>query len=356
MRFIKIENCKAEMKVSRSIYGAYGVLMLNAGNTLRPRHVYALQKLGYPGIYIDDEVSAGIDLDEAVDDKMRKEAVGIVKEMFDKAPAAKSAKSDQMYSAAFAMVEDVVDCIFDRDGTVLNVPLMKSFDDYTYQHSVNVGILSVALGRAMNFKKSKVLDLGKAAFFHDMGKMFIPKAILNKTDKLTLEEFKIMKKHCALGLDFAKEALKQPSDICRAVLHHHEKFDGTGYPLGLSGKDIPMFSQIISISDVYDALVSSRAYKKAFSPAEGYEYIMANAGIHFDPDIVEVFTKTVAPFPVGTTVKLSNGLQAVIMRNNPSFMMRPLIRVFDIDKPGYYEYINLANDPKALNITIIDTV
>ena len=354
MRFVRMKDCKAGMTVARPIYGEYGVLLLSEGHSLSNRHIYALEQHGYPGLYILDEHSEGLELEEVVvSDLMRQSAINVVKEMFDKGANVLYVKNQEMYKAVSDVVYDIVDHIFETSPAVLNVPLMKSFDEYTYQHSVDVGILSIMLGKKMKMTRTEVLSLGKAAFFHDIGKMFVPKAILNKKGKLTREEFDVMKKHPALGYDFTKEILHQPSVINRAVLHHHERYDGAGYPYNLKGKNIPLFSQIISVSDVFDAMGSSRVYKKAQLTTEGYEYIMASAGRQFDPDVVELFTKTIAPFPAGLTVKLSNGLHAVVVRNNPSFMMRPLVRAFDPDDPGYYEYINLSDDMGALDVTIV---
>ena len=354
MRFVRMKDCKAGMTLARDIYGEYGVLLLAEGRPLSNRHIYALDQHGYPGLYIIDEHSIGLDLEEVVvDDVMRQSAINVVKEMFDKGANVVYVKNQEMYKAVSDVVYDIVDHIFETNPAVLNVPLMKSFDEYTYQHSVDVGILAIMLGKKMKMTRTEVLNLGKAAFFHDIGKMFIPKAILNKKGKLTRSEFEVMKKHPALGYDFTKEVLEQPSIINRAVLHHHERYDGGGYPHGLKGKEIPLLSQIISVSDVFDAMGSSRVYKKAQLATEGYEYIMASAGRQFDPDVVRLFTRTIAPFPAGLTVRLSNGLHAVVVRNNPSFMMRPLVRAFDPDDPGYYEYINLSDDMGALDITII---
>jgi len=201
-----------------------------------------------------------------------------------------------------------------------------------------------------------VLDLGKAAFFHDIGKIFVPKAILNKPGKLTRTEMQVMRKHAEFGFDFTKVVLEQPAHINRSVFSHHERYDGKGYPLQLKGNEVPIFSQIISMADVYDAMGSARVYKKALLATEGHEYILGNAGHHFSPGLVEVFARTIAPFPVGMTVQLSNGLHAVVMRNNPNFMMRPLVRAFDERDPSDYEYINLATDMSALDITIVGTV
>ena len=356
MRFVRMRSCRTGMTVARPVHGPYGVLMLGEGNILTPRIIYALEKLGYPGLYIEDDISKGVEPEDIIDPSMRNAAMTLVKQLFSKAAMSKAEKNAQMHDALNGVLEDMVDHIFASDSIVFNVPLLKSFDDYTYQHSVDVGVICIALGKAMNMKKREMLDLGKAAFFHDIGKMFIPKAILNKPGKLTKVEAAVMRKHPELGFDFTKVVLEQPAHINRSVLCHHERYDGTGYPFRTSGSEIPVFSQLIAMADVFDAMGSARIYKKANLATEGYEYVLGNSGHHFAPELVSVFAKTIAPFPVGITVLLSNGLHAVVVRNNPSFMTRPLVRVFDENSPGNYEYINMATDLSSLDVTIVGTV
>jgi HD-GYP domain-containing protein (c-di-GMP phosphodiesterase class II) len=164
-----------------------------------------------------------------------------------------------------------------------------------------------------------------------------------------------MKKHPSLGYDFTRDILSQASSVNSAVLYHHERYDGSGYPHGISGDSIPMFARIVAVADVFDAITSCRPYSQAKIASEAYEYIIGNKGSHFDPEVVETFHKTIAPFPVGLTVKLSNGLDALVVKNYDHFMSRPLVRAFEPNNPSDFEYIDLAFDNSALNITIVST-
>jgi HD-GYP domain-containing protein (c-di-GMP phosphodiesterase class II) len=340
------------MVIAKAIYGLRGVLILREGRALGARHIEALTELGYPGIYIHDLISDGIELEEIVDEQTRHNAISMVKNLY-KAGELTTTRTQIMHREMEDLINEIVSSIFESDAAVVNVPLLKSYDEYTYRHSVDVGVLSVALGKSMGFTREKLLDLGKAAFFHDMGKMFIPQTILNKADKLTEDEFVIMKKHSQMGHDFVEKVLLQKSSIMRGVLHHHERFDGSGYPHGLKGVMIPQFARIIAAADVFDAISSTRPYKVAQLATEGYEYILGNSGSHFDPEIVDIFYKTIAPFPVGMTVKLSNGLNGVVVKNNANFMSRPLVRAFEPENPSVFEMIDLSKGAAALDITIV---
>jgi len=142
-----------------------------------------------------------------------------------------------------------------------------------------------------------------------------------------------------------------PPNVYLGVGQHHERYDGRGYPLGVAGESINPIARIIAMTDTYDAITSKRPYHEAIMPHEGCEYIMGNAGSHFDPDAVDVFFRTVAPFPVGVSVKLSNGAEGIVAKNYSSFPMRPLIRLKP--KPGdKTRYLDLCNDPGALSIIV----
>ncbi|MCL2349915.1 MAG: HD-GYP domain-containing protein [Defluviitaleaceae bacterium] len=356
MRFIRIDSLKEDMVVGRSVFGTRGVLILREGNKLQSRHISALSELGYPGIYIFDKLSDGIMSDDLIDDEKRFSAIYMVKELYKSSGKGRNGKQMlAIYKEVESIVSEIVDSIFADDRAVVNVPLLRSYDEYTYRHSVDVSVMAVTLGKALKLSKDQLLDLAKAALFHDMGKMFVPITILNKPGRLDDEEMATMRKHAQFGHDFTWGTLNQKSLINRAVLHHHERWDGKGYPEGLKGNRIPIFSRIIAMADVFDAISSTRSYKAAQIATEGYEYIMANAGTHFDPELVEIFSKTIAPFPVGLTVKLSNGLSAVVTRNHASFMARPIIRMFDPKEPEVFEFIDLAHDPDFLSVTIVAT-
>lgn len=182
---------------------------------------------------------------------------------------------------------------------------------------------------------------------HDIGKTNIPKEILNKPDILSEEEFKEVRKHPRYGYDILKENDNISSVVRNAVYSHHENEDGTGYPRGLTSDKIHLFAKIIHIADVYDALTARRSYKEPLNPADALEYLMAYAGTMFDKTVLETFIKYVAPYPVGTSIRLSTGQVAVVIKNNEEFLTRPIVRLAN------GTIINLQN---VLNITITELI
>jgi PAS domain S-box-containing protein/putative nucleotidyltransferase with HDIG domain len=165
-------------------------------------------------------------------------------------------------------------------------------DEETEGHSQRVTEMTLNIARMMNVKTDELVHVRRGALLHDIGKMGIPDAILLKPGKLTVEEWAVMRKHPVYAYD-----MLAPIDYLRPALDipycHHEKFDGTGYPRGLKGEEIPLPARIFAVVDVYDALTSDRPYRKAWSKEEALKYIHEESGTHFDPDVVEVFLKTI---------------------------------------------------------------
>jgi len=227
------------------------------------------------------------------------------------------------------------------------------FDNYTYAHSVNVAILALTIGISLELSKPKLSELGFAALIHDIGKMLIDQDIINKTKALTELEYKEIMKHPALGCEYAKETFDISPTIFDAILDHHEKYGGGGYPNNKFGEDISLYGRIIALADVYDAISSDRPHRKALSPSESMEYIMGNAGSHFDPMLASIFIRKIAPYPVGTTVRLSNGLTGIVVKNHESLSMRPVIRVIKVFDQDILPFeLDLGHDRRWLNVTI----
>jgi len=355
LRFVTLENCEEGMTVGKNIYGQNAMLLLRYGTKIKPSHLESLRRLGYPGIYIDDEMSQGIDIELTVDEATRNKAGKAVQDLFT-SKFNGTLGHETTVKEIESILSEIVNQITRGADAVANLAALKIFDNYTYQHCVDVGVLSIILGRAMGMTKSTLIDLGKAAFFHDLGKMFVLKSVLNKPSQLTPEEFDIIKTHSQLGYDALLNDLKQPKVVAEGALYHHERHEGGGYPSGIAKDEIPVFAKIIALADAYDAITTKRVYKKALIANEAYEFIMANSGTHFCPDIVQVFVRKIPPFTVGTGVVLSNHTLAVVVQNKPSFMMRPVVKLVKQNPLDTDVYIDLAEDVDARSITIVGTM
>lgn len=207
----------------------------------------------------------------------------------------------------------------------INLSKLKVSDEYTYKHSVDVGTMAAVLAKSLGESDQFVQDIAVAGLLHDIGKENISPDIINKPTRLTDEEFTIIKTHPVHGYHILMDADDLTEEIRQGILNHHENMDGTGYPRGLKADQIGKMAQIISIVDVYDALVTKRSYKDAKTPAQAIE-IMFTMSNKFNKDYFKAFLSIINIYPNGSTVTLSNGYQAVVLRQNKSYPLRPIIK------------------------------
>ncbi|MCL2216001.1 MAG: HD-GYP domain-containing protein [Defluviitaleaceae bacterium] len=219
---------------------------------------------------------------------------------------------------------------------LIHIHDLKSYDEYTYHHSMSVALLSVATGQAMGLDTKELLKLCRCAVLHDIGKQAIPLKIINKPGKLTTDEFFEMKGHALSGALRIKAKAVGDMDMWKAIMFHHEKFDGSGYPKGLKGEEIPLYSRIIAVADVYDALTSFRPYRDPMPPGEAYELICSEVGRSFDFNVVSAFSARLELYPNGSVLELSDKRRGVVVDNKN--VQRPTIQLLDTGKP-----LNLAN-------------
>lgn len=166
--------------------------------------------------------------------------------------------------------------------------LIEKRDKYTGMHSSNVQKISIQIGKQLNLSPMEIDELSIAALLHDIGKIGVPEQVLSKPGKLTQEEYEQVKAHSRMGSDTIKD-IPRLKNIAKYILHHHERFDGGGYPEGLKGKEIPLLSRIISVADVYDALTSDRVYRKRLTSREALHLMKEGKGSQFDPKLIEIF-------------------------------------------------------------------
>ncbi|MDR0292579.1 MAG: HD-GYP domain-containing protein [Oscillospiraceae bacterium] len=353
IRFISTEHVQEGMIVGRPLRGRNGEILLTAGTSLKSTYIESIRRLRYSGLYIQDEFSEGIDIEDIISEELRSNAVTAVRRLETDMVSGAANGFGAQIDAFAGFIDDIIESVLSNKDTIMNLVDLKIFDEYTYQHSINVCVLSEVIGVAMGLDRAQLFNLGMTAILHDIGKFFIDKELLNKPGRLSDEEFDIIKKHPELGCDYLRRNFYYSSAIYIGVLQHHERYNGKGYPHGRAGSDIHIFARIISVADVYDAITSLRPYHEPVLPSEAHEYIMGNAGQHLDPDVAGIFIHKVAPFPEGSEVLLSNGLRGVVYRNHPEFMSRPLIKLLPIEgKPPSVEFIDLRDDPSLFNVTI----
>ncbi|WP_411676948.1 HD-GYP domain-containing protein [Caproicibacter sp.] len=354
MRYVPTLCLREGMVLAKSLYAYDGSLLLQKGQPLKHSYILHIAKNGFQGVYIVDQLSEEIEIKAVIDDELRNSAAKAVKEIY--AQSVNTGISRAMAENAKAIVHSIVEEIIENRNIIVNMIDLKSYDDYTYYHSVNVGVLAIVMGTALNMNSTSLFKLGLGALLHDIGKVFIDKEIIDKRSSLTRDEYEEVKKHPALGYEYLVNSnLDLPVSGLIGILQHHERNDGSGYPSGLAGKEISQFSRIISIADVFDAMTSDRPYRPAMMPSEVMEFLMGGAGTLFDPELVSLFTRKVAAYPLGTCVQLSDGRTAIVVENFEDCCLRPKVKVLGKNASDPV-YLDLKNDRSLANITITDVV
>ena len=235
------------------------------------------------------------------------------------------------YIREFEIVIQDLAVTIKSDRTGLNYILdLKTYDEYTFHHSLSVAMLSLAIGDGLGYNLEQLKELARCAMLHDVGKQKIPESIINKPGKLTPEERKTVEEHAKLGADLLKAKGYGNQNMWNIIQFHHEKYGGGGYPKGLFDKEIPMYSRIISVADVYDALTSYRPYRKPLPPCEAFKIIAKDSGTAFDPDVVNAFQEKIILYPVNTMVILSDGRAGHVVSNDSS--TRPIVKIWKTDE------------------------
>lgn len=338
--------------LGKSILTDDGKVLLRTGVKLSRKYIRKLQEMGVLYLYVEDDR-----LDEVFveDERLIELKRNTIKNMSTIMKNITGATRSDIKNS-IGKVEELIDYIIDVGDINTSLYDIKTYDNYTFLHCIDTAIMAVFLGMAMRFKESDLKELGIGAIFHDIGKTSINSNIINKKSALTDEEFMEIRRHPVYGEEILKKKFFISDSIINSVAQHHERVDGRGYPNGLKNNEICKFAKIVSICDVYDAVSNDRSYRNKFSPNEAYELILAGSGSAFDEEMVIKFKETFSVYPLGCCLRLSNGIEGYVIRQNKNFPDRPIIRVlYDSETKQsvpFYE-VDLLQNPNLTVLTIV---
>ena len=233
-------------------------------------------------------------------------------------------------------VEKIAASVMRNSNAMMTMRRLKSLDDYTFLHSVSVCAMLVSFAKVVELEMSAIHDLALGAMLHDVGKMRVASAVLNKPARLSEDEYRHMKSHVVLGSDLIRQLPGIPSLAMEPIELHHERFDGSGYPKGLKGMEISPAGRMSAIVDVYDAITSDRVYRKGMSPAAAVQKLFEWSKFHFDPEMMQLFLKSVGIYPIGSLVKLESGRMGVVIEQSNSHLLTPVVRFMYDGKRQHY--------------------
>ena len=275
-------------------------------------------------------------------DAVYDDTIQVIKSSFSTMRYFKEVPLTQMKELADTSINLLVDAV----GVFSYLQIIRRQDDYTFRHSINVAIISGILGKWIGLLGKELKDLILTGLLHDIGKTQIPLEILNKPAKLTPEEMEMMKSHTVLGYKMLQEAQEVNEDILSGILQHHEKIDGSGYPMGISGEKTHVFAKVLAVADIYDAMTSDRVYHKKQTPFEVVEEINQEVFGKLDPAVCVTFLHNVRDYFIGTKIILSDGQEAEVVYQRKYLAARPTVctrdgRFIDLERNKHISIVGM---------------
>ncbi|MGG1639441.1 HD-GYP domain-containing protein [Paenibacillus sp. NRS-1760] len=327
-------------RLSNDTFNNYGLHVLSKGTVLNNQDISRLFQHQMDYIDIDERVSEeteGRTLESTINPKwlptvqpLYENAVKSFEGLFTKANQQGKVDVEEVTSIFQPLLSNLQ---MERD-VVSMLLLLNSKDDYTYQHSVQVGMLSYYLATWVGYSNEEAVRIGNAGFLHDIGKCRIEESILNKPGKLTDEEYEEVKRHTLYGHEIILDSLDEPF-VAIGALQHHERNDGTGYPQGLKGDEIHPVSKIIAVVDIYSAMISQRVYQQKRDLLFVLKELYQLSFKELDPYTTHTFIKHMMPNFIGKRIELVGGESGIIVMTHPTEFFRPLIQIGE-------EFIDMA--------------
>lgn len=357
-KYVRTRQLKPGMKIDHAVLDRLGRNLVTRGSVLDEYIIESLIKLGVMSVYIQDgeyepeeeqlpiSPAAQKNIEKlrtddrakvTLSDSVRKRVAEGIQFVYS------NAESKELADATDSIANDLLATIEANNAIAIDISALKTSDEYTFKHSVDVATISMIVAKKQGLPKAQIREIGVAGLLHDVGKIKIPSEILNKPGRLDDNEFAIMKQHPVFGYELIKDRNEFGPAVALGVLQHHEKTNGTGYPMKMPAEKICPYAKILSVADIYDALVTERPYKAAFSQRDAVEMIMSMTA-ELDMNAMKSFLESMILYPVDTIVELSNGESAKVVKNNPHYILRPVVvgltsgTVYDLG-----EDINCAN-------------
>jgi len=348
MRVIGISELEVGDVLARSVQGNNGVVMLEAGTALTEQYINRLKALRIKFVHLSNSSdSSGAEskrksrssameswvrpnIDQLKnDEKARKESIKLVSEFIDQGMMLEQLVLPFPQANFRQQFRNILLEITSQPALAEELGVMMLTDRMLFEHAMNVTLCSNIIGSAQKFDSAKLYELSVGAMFCDIGMTRLPMDFTKVNRELNESELMILRQHTNEGYRVLKEMKEVPLVSAQCALLHHERYRGSGYPLGMSFDNIPEFAQIVGMADVYNALGSQRHHRNAYGPGEAIEYLFASGNYDFDWELVKTFLDHVIIYPVSTQVLLSNGQTATVMETEGRPIQRPVVQVIN---------------------------
>jgi len=343
MKEIAIDELSIGVCLSKDIYNDLGNIILAQGTEISSRHLEYFRNHGIQYVYVDEDFiskpeAKGVRLQASSKYRELNSNYAAVLQHF-------KGLYYQVQNKDFKLdikemeddIKPLVDTLLSDNDILGSMRLLSFHESYHFTHAVNVSMLGAMLGKWLGLNRQMIYSIALAGLLHDIGKTQIPEEILLKKGRLSFPELEMVRSHAKLGYDLLKDNPAIPRDVLAAILFHHERSDGSGYPSGLKEEQTPYLARIISVVDVFDAITSDRFYKQKVSSFKAFNIIKDESFRGLDPQISDVFMSNIASYFINNRVKLSDGRVGEVVYVNKFALNRPLIRVGE-------QFIDLSSD------------
>jgi len=351
MRRINVARLKVGMDLAKPIYANNGVILLRDGTKLTQNYIEKIQYLQLPYIYIADDISVGIEIEDIVSEEIKLETRRSLSDSIAKMKKGHFNVNDEIA----AQVEEIINEVVSSPRVMLSVQEIRNKDEYLYMHSINVCVLSLIIAKKKSYNGTQLKHLAMGALLHDIGKTKIEVIEpTNYRENYNEKDYSIYKEHVRLGYEIIKKIPNSSLLAANVALTHHENYDGSGFQLGKKNDSIHEFSRIVAIANEYDNLVYNQSEETRLRHYEIIELIVSRAYSWFDPEIVRVFRSSVSPYPIGSGVELNDGRRGIVSMLHENLPTRPVIRIVNPeDLSQIVEEVDLS---KNLSVLIVDEI
>ncbi len=342
MRRVSVEKAKVGMELAKPVIDRHGKMLLPANVELQQKHIGFLWEKEVWELFIEDSRVSDLVIQPLVRPEIHKDATEAMRKLLSiqRKPDQKNPGDAEIYAARLE-VERFGHAILQA---VLQVPLGEpdltgciSIADYEFFLPVQITALAILLAKEAGFDANELANVSRAAMLENIGYIWIRPEVWKEKDSLSEADRKEFEKHPIYGYELLSRIERIPKPVVQAILQHHERWDGSGYPTGAKGWDISPIAQIIGMAETYYELVSYRPKHRPYSPMDAFESIMASAGELFDPELVQVFARRVPVYPSGVMVRLNTRESGIITNANIGHIGRPVVRVcYDVEGKEVY--------------------
>ncbi|MBC9783941.1 HD-GYP domain-containing protein [Heliobacterium chlorum] len=345
---LELSKLRPGFIVAKDVYIEDGRVLLARGVTLTPMFIERLKQFGIDSVFVMDQYSR-VDVYETIIDSTML-LVNRTLRKYVRPNGLNKGFEDAMFTVESIFTEIL------QNRTVLNLLTdLRSIEDHTYTHCVHVSVLSLIVGISMSLSKTQLLVLGTGGLLHDIGKTSIPPEVLLKKDPLTPEEFKLIRNHVNFGANILRSIPNIHPDVIEIAYQHHERYNGSGYPQGLTFHNVNESAKIVAVADVFDALTENRAYRKQHSPHEALEFLLGSGNYFFDAKTVRHFVENISIYRLGSLVKLSDGQIGMVTNISKYISARPIILIlYDKNRNRVTQELEIdLGDPVNATVHII---